>query len=137
MDSRVPLCLALIFLTGCATAVPVFIRRSVVSDDVVYVKSNNTLYKRYIHKGMKRVGNKDLMDKAEGPIGYTNENITIFKDYTTAKQKLNGYALDMSLLEDDKKSKETEDVETTGNVGNRNHSVRRNYRVRESDAKDE
>ena len=84
----------LMFGGGCITSAPYWIRRSVVHNDVVYVKSNNTLYRRYIPSGIRLKPNKALLEAA-GSITSSNENIVVFGNYQKAKDN------DYDFMEDE------------------------------------
>ena len=93
------LLIACLVLSGCVSTVPLLIRRSIVSDDVVYVKSNNTLYKRYLHDGVLLKGNPRMLENSGGCINDKNDNIIIYKDLEEAKEDLDTCFLDESLVE--------------------------------------
>ena len=84
MKSLVVVVLVGLFLNGCVGAVPYWVRRSVVHDDVVLVKENNTLYRRYIPKGVWLKPNRELESKA-GRIVSSNKDIKVFGSYEKAK----------------------------------------------------
>ena len=93
------LLIACLVLSGCVSTVPLLVRRSIVSDDVVYVKPNNTLYKRYLHDGMLLKGNPRMLETTGGNITDKNDNIVIYKDFEAAKDDLDSCTLDESLIE--------------------------------------
>lgn len=73
----------LLFVPGCLTTTPYWIRRSVVHDDVVYVKETKKLHRRYIPMGIRLIGNKSLI-KEVGPIIKSNDKIVVFGSYEDA-----------------------------------------------------
>ena len=75
---------ATIFISGCIGAAPYWIRRSVVHNDWVYIKSDKVLYRRYIPKGIRLEGNKDLLKKVKS-ISANNQEIKVYKNYSEAK----------------------------------------------------
>jgi len=85
--------------SGCVSSAPYWIRRSVVHDDWVYVKANKTLYRRYIPKGVRLEGNKDLL-REEKSIIASNENIKVYGNYFEAEKDLNE---DFEIHENSKK----------------------------------
>lgn len=75
---------------------PYWARRAVVFDDFVYVRSNQTLYKRYLPKysGMYLPGNPALLKAAGGRITKKNPNIIVFCNYSAAVASGIGFKLD-------------------------------------------
>jgi len=72
--------LLLVACSGCITAIPYLVRRSVVHDDVVLVRENNTLYRRYIPCGVRLRPNKELLEIA-GSITMNNDKVIAFSNY--------------------------------------------------------
>lgn len=68
---------------GCLTTAPYWIRRSIVHDDVIYVKETKKLHRRYIPQGIRLIGNKNLI-KEVGPIIKSNNKIVVFRNYKEA-----------------------------------------------------
>jgi len=79
---------ATIFISGCVGTIPYWVRRSVVHDDWIYIKSDKVLYRRYVPNGIRLEGNKDLLKKVKS-ITSNNQEIKVYKNYEDAKNDLN------------------------------------------------
>jgi len=71
--------------SGCLATIPYWVRRAVVHDDWVYVKSTGKYYRRYIPDGIRLGGNKALLDAAGGDIIGSNSNIVLYDNYEEAR----------------------------------------------------
>lgn len=79
------LCLFSIFLSGCLSSAPYWIRRAVVHNDCVLVKRTGVLYRRYLPSGIRLRPNKELL-AIEPRITNSNEDIIVFRNYQEAIQ---------------------------------------------------
>ena len=80
-------------MSGCFGPVVYGIKRGVVHDDWVYVKEDNTLYRRYIPKGIRLPGNENLISKV-GSISHKNDRIVVYENYQSAEKELDGFLVD-------------------------------------------
>jgi hypothetical protein len=78
---------------GCAATEP---RNGPESDDVIYVKAENTVYSRYINVGGFLIPNIKLI-KRVGQISTSNDKIVIYEDYAAMKKSGINFAIDVSV----------------------------------------
>lgn len=80
-------------MCGCVAALPYWVRRSVVHDDWVLVKEEGTLYRRYIPRGIRLIGNQKLIERV-GNIESNNNKIIVFSSYQDAQESGEVFVVD-------------------------------------------
>ena len=83
----------IIACAGCGATEP---RNGPESDDVVYVKAENTVYARYLNAGGYLIPNMKLI-KRVGQISTSNDKIVIYEDYAAMKKSGINFAIDVSV----------------------------------------
>jgi len=96
---------SLFVCNGCVVGIGLLARRMVVKDDVVLVKDENVLYKRYIYDGTFLRGNKKLLEKV-GDINANNDKVIVFKNYQAAIDS----GMEFTVDEESKKALEPEEA---------------------------
>jgi len=85
-------------LCGCVGPAIYVAKRGIVHDDWVYVKSEKTLYRRYVPKGVRLPGNKKLLDKV-GSITNQNDLIITYPNFEAAQNDLEEFSIDEDSLQ--------------------------------------
>ena len=84
----------LLVCCGCFSATEP--RNGPESDDVVYVKAENTVYARYVNAAGFLIPNMKLI-KRVGQITTSNDKIVIYDNYAAMKRSGINFAIDVSV----------------------------------------
>jgi len=85
-----------VLLVCCGCFGPTEPRNGPESDDVVYVKAENTVYARYVNAAGFLIPNMKLI-KRVGQITTSNDKIVIYDNYEAAKKSGINFAIDVSV----------------------------------------